>query len=284
MSTITRDKSTLSTYEKLSPNITSPRANVIRRITPHCVAGNLTIEATLGLAGFQAGGSASTNYAIGTDGRIGLGVLEKNRAWCSSSRTNDNQSITFEIANNGGAPEWRMSDAAINSWVELVIDICNFYGYKKVAYKAKPSSVALGESATETWIKTWDPGPDTMLITLHCWYAAKACPGPYLINKLPSLVEEINKRLLNNVTEVPTSPPIVQPPTNEITQPYTIRITANSLNVRSGPGTNNNVVRTLVNDKNIYTIIEESAGTGATKWGKLKSGLGWISLDYTKKA
>lgn len=34
-----------------------------------------------------------------------------------------------------------------------------------------------------------------------------------------------------------------------------------------------------IKDKGVYTIVLEDA-TG--KWGKLKSGAGWISLDYTK--
>ena len=38
-----------------------------------------------------------------------------------------------------------------------------------------------------------------------------------------------------------------------------------------------------IRDHGVYTIVAESTGTGATKWGKLKSGAGWISLDYTKK-
>ena len=33
----------------------------------------------------------------------------------------------------------------------------------------------------------------------------------------------------------------------------------------------------------VYTIVEEATGKGATKWGKLKSGAGWISLDYAKR-
>ena len=36
-------------------------------------------------------------------------------------------------------------------------------------------------------------------------------------------------------------------------------------------------------DKGVYTIVAEASGTGAKKWGKLKSGAGWISLDYTEK-
>ena len=38
-----------------------------------------------------------------------------------------------------------------------------------------------------------------------------------------------------------------------------------------------------ITDKGVYTIVEEKTGTGATKWGKLKSGAGWISLDYVRK-
>ena len=38
-----------------------------------------------------------------------------------------------------------------------------------------------------------------------------------------------------------------------------------------------------ITDKGIYTIVEEKTGSGATKWGKLKSGAGWISLDYVRK-
>ena len=63
---------------------------------------------------------------------------------------------------------------------------------------------------------------------------------------------------------------------------YTVKVTASALNIRKGPGTNygtNGVIR----DKGVYTIVGESTGKGATKWGKLKSGAGWISLDYAKK-
>jgi hypothetical protein len=64
--------------------------------------------------------------------------------------------------------------------------------------------------------------------------------------------------------------------------PYSVKITASALNVRNGPGTDNEIVKTLINGS-IHTVVEESAGKGAEKWGKLKSETGWISLDYTKK-
>ena len=63
---------------------------------------------------------------------------------------------------------------------------------------------------------------------------------------------------------------------------YLVKVTTDVLNIRKGPGTNygtNGAIR----DKGTYTIVAESDGTGATKWGKLKSGAGWISLDYASK-
>ena len=63
---------------------------------------------------------------------------------------------------------------------------------------------------------------------------------------------------------------------------YRVRVTANELNIRKGPGTNFGA-NGSIKDKGVYTIVAESAGSGASKWGKLKSGAGWISLDYCTK-
>lgn len=65
--------------------------------------------------------------------------------------------------------------------------------------------------------------------------------------------------------------------------PYTIRTTINSLNIRKGPGKKYKVCGSIdekMEYKNIYTIVEVSKGG---KWGRLKSGAGWIALKYTKK-
>ena len=65
--------------------------------------------------------------------------------------------------------------------------------------------------------------------------------------------------------------------------PYQVRIDATDLRIRSGAGTNYPKTRAYTG-KGVFTIIEEKAGTGSTKgWGKLKSGAGWISLDYCVK-
>ena len=63
--------------------------------------------------------------------------------------------------------------------------------------------------------------------------------------------------------------------------PYTVQVSISDLRIRKGPGTN--YAANGYTGKGVFTIVAEATGTGAGKWGKLKSGAGWISLDYAKK-
>ncbi len=63
--------------------------------------------------------------------------------------------------------------------------------------------------------------------------------------------------------------------------PYTVKVTVTELRIRSGPGTDTEAKGFI--KPGVYTIVAESNGPGAKKWGKLKSGAGWISLDYAEK-
>lgn len=84
------------------------------------------------------------------------------------------------------------------------------------------------------------------------------------------------KKAKTSATETVGSKPTVN------TCPYRVKITAECLYIRKGAGTNTAKVGSIT-DNGVYTIVEEKAGSGATKWGKLKSGAGWISLDYVRK-
>lgn len=66
-------------------------------------------------------------------------------------------------------------------------------------------------------------------------------------------------------------------------KPYLVKVNTDALNIRKGAGTN--FAKTgCITDKGTYTIVAESKGQGSDKgWGKLKSGAGWISLDYCIK-
>ena len=142
------------------------------KITPHHMAGNLSIEAC-GKLWQQPARKASSNYGIGTDGRIACYVDEENRSWCSSSADNDNVAITVEIANDGGAPNWHVSDKAVNSFVKLAIDICKRYGIKSINYTGNKNGN----------------------MTEHRYFTATLCPGPYLHNNMANIAKKINAGL-----------------------------------------------------------------------------------------
>lgn len=63
--------------------------------------------------------------------------------------------------------------------------------------------------------------------------------------------------------------------------PYMVRVKIPDLNIRKGPGTDYARVKYI--PVGVYTIVEEAEGKGASRWGRLKSGIGWIALDYTER-
>ena len=92
-----------------------------------------------------------------------------------------------------------------------------------------------------------------------------------------SIMSAVNIKYLSVVSGEATSNK-----TNTVFSSYRIRVTADVLNIRKGAGTNY-AITGQIKDKGVYTIIGEENGTGATKWLKLKSGIGYIASDYTEK-
>lgn len=69
----------------------------------------------------------------------------------------------------------------------------------------------------------------------------------------------------------------------EADETFKVRVSIKTLNIRKGPGTNYAATGNFTG-KGIFTIVEKSDGSGSNSgWGKLKSGAGWISLDYATK-
>ena len=60
-----------------------------------------------------------------------------------------------------------------------------------------------------------------------------------------------------------------------------VMVKIGDLNIRNGPGTDYARVKYI--PVGVYTIVEEAEGKGASRWGRLKSGIGWIALDYTER-
>lgn len=64
---------------------------------------------------------------------------------------------------------------------------------------------------------------------------------------------------------------------------FRVRVDISNLNIRRGPGTHYAKTGEYTG-KGVFTIVEESYGLGSQKgWGRLKSGKGWIALDYAER-
>ena len=348
--------SPLVTYTRISKNRNSPRNHDIDTITIHCYVGQVTAKRGCDYFATTDRG-VSANYVVGYDGSIGLSVEEKDRSWCSGGRDkngnpilvngisgsdNDHRAITIEVASDTDHP-YAVTEKAFSALIELCIDICKRNGIKKLLWKGDKSLVGRANKQN---------------MTVHRWFANKACPGDYLYNRMGEIADTVNKRLGTATSPAKPSTPSPAPGSNsgadyaigdivtftgtkhyassgaaastgckagtaKVTQvakgakhpyhliretgggstvygwvdaadisgkagsaaapaSYKVRVTAAELNIRTGPGTNYGT-NGSIKDKGVYTIVSESAGPGATLWGELKSGAGWISLDYCTK-
>ena len=163
--------SPLVEYTKISPN-SDPRTKKITKITIHHAGCVASVEG-MGNGFAKPSRKASSNYGIGSDGRIAMYVEECNRAWTSSNLDNDNMAITIEVSNSQAGGNWPVSDFVMGKLLDLCVDICQRNGIKRLNYT----------------------GDKNGNLTRHNMFAATTCPGPYLQERFPYIVEQVNKRL-----------------------------------------------------------------------------------------
>ena len=250
--------SPLVEYLKFSPNHSGKRLARIDCITPHCVVGLCSIE-SLGNLFANPRTKASSNYGIDVTGKIGMFVEECNRSWCSSSGANDNRAVTIECASDTVAP-YKMTDAVYKSLVNLCADICK--------RNDKTTLLWLGDKdKTLSYI----PKDNEMILTVHRWFANKSCPGEWLFSRLGGLADEVTS-ILSGQPEKPAESEF---------SPYLVRVLTLGVAIRDGAGSNRK--KTGECKPGVYTIVDEKPDKNGNLWGKLKSGAGWICLDYAYK-
>lgn len=181
--------SSLVNYTQLSPNNSGTRNHSIDRITPHCVVGQLSVEIMGGMFA-QRSYQASSNYGIGSDARVGMFVPESQRSWCSSSGENDHRAVTIECASDMTHP-YAFKTGVYNKLIELCADICRRNGKSKLLW--------LGQKATTL---SYNPQPDEMILTVHRWFAAKACPGDWLMARMEDLAKKVTEMLGGKVEPI----------------------------------------------------------------------------------
>lgn len=301
--------SKLVNYTRISPNRSVNRNHKIDTVSIHCVVGQCSVE-TLGSIFASTSKEASSNYGIGYDGRIGMYVEEKDRSWCTSSASNDNRAITIEVASDTYHP-YRVNDVAYKSLIKLLVDICKRHGIKKLVWstnksermnhlngcnmtvhrdyanKSCPGDYLYnlhGQIAKEVNAQLGSGTSSTTKKTLYrvrkTWKDVKSQKGAF--NDLSNAKKCADENKGYSVFDENGKAVYTSKAANS-TSSFKVQISISDLNIRKGPGTNYATTGKFTG-KGVFTIVETKQGTGSAKgWGKLKSGAGWIALDFATK-
>lgn len=224
-------------------NYTNGRDYKISKITVHHVAGILTASA-IGKV-FQAKGrGASSHYGIGSDGKIGQYVDEKNAAWTDGNRTSNHKSVTIEVSNSSTGGKWPVSDKSLTLLIQLVADIAKRNGLGKLV-----------------------PGKN---LTWHSMYCATTCPGDYLRSKMDYIAEQANKLNASSTSSKKTTTNTKK--ATDAAKSFskslagTYKVTASSgLNVRNGAGTTKKTMVAIPKGKKVECYGYYTTASG-TKW------------------
>jgi hypothetical protein len=298
--------SPLVTVSKPSRYNGGQRQHKIDTITIHCYVGQVT--ALQGVNYFNTiNRQASCNYVVGKDGDIGLSTDEGKRSFCSSNRANDERAVTIETASDTTAP-YKITDKALNSLILLCADICKRnnikelkwsdnkddrvnhrngvnmtchrdyakkscpgdYIYSKEGYIAeevnkilkgtKPESSAAAPSTSSIYDN--EEYKSFNFIKYSDDYADLKKAFGYNKKLLYKHYIEYGKKEVRKVS----FDLLIQ-------QGYLVQIKITDLNIREDATTKSKSKGYI--KPGIYTIIEEENG-----FGKLKSGVGWVSLKY----
>lgn len=301
--------SKLVNYTYLTNNC-SARTAPISKITIHHMAVVNGSLADIGAWFQNPKSNASSNYGIDSNGKVALYVDESKRAWTSNSRDNDNVAVTIEVANSSGEPNWEISPAAYKTLIELCVDICQRNNIKELVYTGDKNG---NLTRHNMFAATACPGPyltsklPQIVVEVNAALGVeriltKGCKGedvkavqedlitlgydlgPYgadgdfggLTDKAVREFQSAHKLTVDGAVG-PQTLQAIEAAIQSLQDDFMVKVTAAVLNIRQGPGANYPKVGQIIN-QGVYTIAETQ-----DNWGKLKSGAGWICLDYTKK-
>lgn len=153
-------------------------------------------------------------------------------------------------------------------------------GYGRPAYDAEENTPAQTVSALTTTAfyrvrKTWDD-KTSQIGAFTVLQNAKNC-----VDANPGFAAFDDAG--NQVYPAVTVEPVATPSQSKVSVPFLVKISIDDLNIRKGAGTNYSKTGKYTG-KGVFTIVEVAAGQGSNSgWGRLKSGAGWVSLDYCQK-
>lgn len=170
-------------------------------------------------------------------------VGEESVAYHAGNYEVNQRSIGIEHLNNRGEPDWTIAEETYRNSARLIADICNRYNLPINRETIHP----------------------------HKEFTATDCPGGIDIDRLIQMVLELSGDIDNEEQVKQFS---------ESDQVFLVRVVNDDLYLRTGPGVD------YPDDGfcplGTFTIIQVEEADGYT-WGLLKSGRGWIALDYTEE-
>ena len=315
--------SSLVSYTKLSPNHSGQRTHSIDRITPHCVVGQCSVETLGNIflptsrqasCNYGIGVDGRVGMYVEEKNRSWCSSSSANdqRAVtieCASDTTEPYAfkdvvyqtliKLCVDICKRNGKKKllWLGDKDKTLSYEpksdEMVLTVHRWF-----ANKSCPGSwmyARIGDLAAKV---TAPPGGGAPERT-ETQYPEKLTEGYYRVRKAwsDSKSQKGAYKILSNAKKCADANPgyrvfdnngvnIYTPNTSTKAAPdvpFTVKVSISDLNIRKGPGTDYAKTGKFTG-KGVFTIVEVQSGQGASAgWGRLKSGAGWISLDYAVK-
>ncbi len=320
---MTYTNSSLVSYTKLSPNHSGQRTHSIDRITPHCVVGQCSVETLGNIflptsrqasCNYGIGADGRVGMYVEEKNRSWCSSSNANdqRAVtieCASDTTEPYAfkdvvyqkliTLCVDVCKRNGKSKllWLGDKEKTLSYKpkadEMVLTVHRWF-----ANKSCPGSwmyARMGDLAAKV---TAQLGGGTSGDT-ETEYPEKLTEGYYRVRKAwsDSKSQKGAYKILSNAKKCADANPgysvfdnngvnIYTPNTSTQTAPdvpFTVKVSISDLNIRKGPGTDYAKTGKFTG-KGVFTIVEVQSGQGSSAgWGRLKSGAGWISLDYAVK-
>ena len=320
---MTYTNSSLVSYTKLSPNHSGLRTHSIDRITPHCVVGQCSVETLGNIflptsrqesCNYGIGADGRVGMYVEEKNRSWCSSSNANdqRAVtieCASDTTEPYAfkdvvyqkliTLCVDICKRNGKSKllWLGDkDKTLGYKLksdEMVLTVHRWFAnkscpgnwmYARMGDLAEKVTAQLGGGASEdTDAEYPEKLTEGYYRVRKAWSDSKSQKGAYKIlsnakkcadaNPGYSVFDNNGVNIYTSNTSTQTAPDV----------PFTVKVSISNLNIRKGPGTDYAKTGKFTG-KGVFTIVEVQSGQGASAgWGRLKSGAGWISLDYAAK-
>lgn len=320
---MTYTNSSLVSYTKLSPNHSGLRTHSIDRITPHCVVGQCSVETLGNIflptsrqasCNYGIGADGRVGMYVEEKNRSWCSSSSANdqRAVtieCASDTTEPYAfkdvvyqtliKLCVDICKRNGKKKllWLGDKDKTLSYKpkadEMVLTVHRWFAnkscpgswmYARMGDLAAKVTAQLGSGASEgTETEYPEKLTEGYYRVRKAWSDSKSQKGAYKIlsnakkcadaNPGYSVFDNNGVNIYTPNTSTKAAPDV----------PFTVKVSISDLNIRKGPGTDYAKTGKFTG-KGVFTIVEVQSGQGASAgWGRLKSGAGWISLDYAVK-